>query len=165
MAFTGSVEARFTLNDTRAVGLNPSANIGINRSYQTQFSDGTGARQAKGCYHARRPLAAASEDLDLTGALVDAYGTALLQAEIKGLFIWNDSATATLTLGAAASNAWAALLGATGAIVLRPKSGFMVWTEDAAGWAVVAGTGDLLKVAGTVGQAYEVILFGNDPAS
>ena len=41
------------------------------------------------------------------------------------------------------------------------KTTFAVLSEDATGYAVTGGTDDQLKVAGTTGQTYDLILFGN----
>jgi len=132
-----------------------------------QLSTGTGAGQADKVFHDRRTLAAsATEDLDLAGVLSDAFGAGITFARIKGLYIAASAANANnVVVGAAASNAWATLLNATGTITLRPGASFgaMAGPADGTGWAVTAGTGDLLKVAnsaGGTGVDYDVIIVG-----
>jgi hypothetical protein len=120
-------------------------------SRQMQLLSGTGAGKADRVFSDRRTLAAsATEDLDLAGALVDAYGATITFARIKGIVIAAaDGNTNNVVLGNATSNAWATLFGATSTLALRPGAFFAVGTgaADATGYAVTAGTGDLLKIA------------------
>ncbi|MGH8968165.1 MAG: hypothetical protein ACRDXB_22960 [Actinomycetes bacterium] len=132
-----------------------------------QLSDGTAAGQADRVFHDRRTLAAsASEDLDLAGSLVDAFGQTVEFARIKGLYVRAASANVNnVVLGNAAATAWAALLGATGTLTLRPGAGVGVVAgeADATAYAVGAGTADLLKVANSgagTSVTYDVVIVG-----
>ncbi|MFE6408155.1 hypothetical protein ACFVOR_14615 [Streptomyces sp. NPDC057837] len=120
-------------------------------SRSMSLGSGTGAGKADRVFSDRRTLAAsATEDLDLAGVLLDAFGSAITFARIKGLIIAAAAGnTNNVVVGAAATNAWATLLGATGTVILRPGAFLAVGTgvADATGYAVTAGTGDLLKVA------------------
>jgi hypothetical protein len=123
--------------------------VSLNRS--VNLTSGTGAGQADKVFSDRRTLAAsATEDLDLAGVLLDAFGAAITFVRVKGIFI---SAAATnannVVVGAAASNPWATLLNATGTLTLRPGAtvGAMAGVTDGTGYTVTAATGDLLKVA------------------
>ncbi|MGW8762366.1 hypothetical protein ACWGN5_07685 [Streptomyces sp. NPDC055815] len=128
---------------------------------------GTSAGKADTRFADTRTLAAsATEDLDLAGTLTDIFGTVVTFARIKGLFI---SAAATNTnnviVGGAASNAWAALLGATGTLTLRPGASvaLMTGSTDATTYAVTAGTADLLKVANSAAGtpvSYDIVIIG-----
>ncbi|MFS4105124.1 hypothetical protein [Streptomyces sp. PD-S100-1] len=130
--------------------------LGVSRapqslSRQMQLASGTGAGKADRVFSDRRTLAAsASEDLDLAGALLDAFGATITLARVKGLIIAAaDGNTNSVVVGAASSNTWATLLSSTGTVTLRPGAFVAVGTglADAAGYAVTASTGDLLKIA------------------
>lgn len=116
---------------------------------QFDLGNGTGASQADRIWADQRTLAAsANEDLDLTGTLVDALGATLTLARVKVLYVAANSAnTNNVVIGAAASNAWAGLLSATGTVTLRPGGVMLVAATDATAHAVTAGTGDLLRIA------------------
>lgn len=143
------------------------ASAPLTRTYRSVFDNGTGAGQADKVFHDQRTLAAsATEDLDLAGVLTDPLGAALTFARIRGLVVAAAAAnTNNVVVGNASSNAWAALLGATGTVVLRPGAvlALAVGEADAAGYAVTAGTGDLLKVANSAGGTsvtYDLIIIG-----
>jgi len=130
------------------------------------LASGTGAGQADRIWHDKRTLAAsATEDLDLAGALLDALGGTFVLARVKALLVKAADANANnVVVGAAAATAWAALLGATGTVTLRPGALFAAFAgkADATGYAVGAGATDFLKVAnsgaGTVD--YEIVIIG-----
>jgi hypothetical protein len=136
-------------------------------SRSVQLTTGTTAGKADKVFSDRRTLAAsASEDLDLAGVLLDAFGAAITFVKVKGLFIAaaEDNAN-NVVVGAAAATPWAALLGATGTVALRPGAacGFLAGPADATGYAVTAGTADLLKVAnsgGSTSVTYDIVIVG-----
>lgn len=110
--------------------------------------DGTDTGEADLAYVAVRTLAAeTAESLDLAGSLETPVGDAAVFAEVTGLFITAAAGNGgTLTIGGAASNAFVGPFGdASDTIVLQPGQSFAV-TNTGAGWAVAAGTGDLLKI-------------------
>lgn len=132
------------------------------------LASGTGAGKADLRFTDTRTLAAsATEDLDLAGVLTDVYGVALTFVKIKGLFIAAATTnTNNVVVGAASSNAWAALLNATGTITLRPGAALalMAGAADATTYAVTGGTGDLLKVANSAGStsvSYDIVIIGS----
>lgn len=139
----------------------------LNLTKKVALASGTGAGQADRIYHAQRTLAAsATEDLDLAGVLLDVFGAQITFAKIKGMVVSAAAGNANnVVLGAAATNPWTALLGATGTLVVRPGAviGLAAGAADAAGYAVVATTGDLLKVANSAGGSsvtYDIVLVG-----
>jgi hypothetical protein len=146
MSIDGSSGINFTFNDRRAVGVNPSANLGCNIAPQIGYADGVGANQANALYQNVLALTAGTLNLDLSGVLVDQYGSLLTPARIKSWMLWNQSATNNMTLGAG-TNPW--ITAFTGTIILPPGAFILMGTPDATGWTVTAGTGDILKVAGT----------------
>lgn len=111
------------------------------------FVDGTGEGQADLIFCDQRTLAdGASEELDLAGALANIFSDAQVFVKVKGLLIINLSDTQTLTVGAAAANAWSALFAdPSDALIIGPEG----WrgAGEPAGLAVTPGTGDLLKIA------------------
>ncbi|MET7412516.1 hypothetical protein [Streptomyces rubiginosohelvolus] len=136
-------------------------------SRSMSLASGTGAGKADRVFSDRRTLAASgTEDLDLAGVLVDAFGASITFARIKGLVIAAAAGnTNNVVVGAASSNPWATLLGATHTLTVRPGGFVAVGTgvADATGYAVTASTGDLLKIANSgAGSAvtYDIHIIG-----
>lgn len=141
-----------------------SSPLNFNRA--VQLANGTGVGKADRMFADTRTLAASvTEDLDLSGALLDAIGGPAAFVRVKGLIIAAAKAnTNNVVFGAASSNAWATLLNSTGTISLRPGAAacFMAGVGDL-GWAVTAGTGDILKVANSAGGTsvnYDIVVIG-----
>ncbi|MEU2111826.1 hypothetical protein [Streptomyces sp. NPDC019507] len=135
--------------------------------HAVSLASGTGVGKADRIFHDRRTLAAsATEDLDLAGVLLDSFGAAITFARIKGLIIKAAAAnTNNVVVGAAAANPWTALLGATGTLIVRPGTAVAVAAGEAdpTGYAVTAGTADMLKVANSgagTSVTYDVVLIG-----
>lgn len=130
------------------------------------FTDGTGANQAQKLFTDQRTLAAsANESLDLSGVLQDVFGATLAFTKIKAILVKAaDGNTNDVVLGGAASNAWIGPFGAsTHTVAVKPGGTAMFVAPDANGYAVTAGTGDLLKVANSAaGSAvtYDIVLVG-----
>lgn len=142
-----------------------SAKQSLSRS--VSLSNGTGAGKADRVFSDRRTLAASgTEDLDLAGVLLDAFGTAITFARIKGLVISAAAGnTNNLLVGAASGSPWATLLNSTGVVTLRPGAFLAVGTgvADAVGYAVTATSADLLKIANSAaGTAvtYDIHIIG-----
>lgn len=130
------------------------------------FTDGAGANQVDRLFSDRRTLAAsASEDLDLAGVLTDAFGATITNARIKAIVIKASSAnTNNVVVGAASSNAFVGFFGAdTHTLAIKPGGFLVIAVPDATGWAVTAGTADLLKIAnsgGTTTVTYDIAILG-----
>jgi hypothetical protein len=166
MTVTSTLSAAVSFSQSSALDLG-TANLPVSVRAAVQLASGTGAGQADVAYQDRRTLAASgTEDLDLAGTLVGAFGATLTFVKIKGLYIKAaDANTNNVVIGAAGSNAWATLLNSTGTITLRPGAAalFMAGLADASGYAVTAGTGDLLHVANSAGSTsvtYDVVVIG-----
>ncbi|MFF9199963.1 hypothetical protein ACF09L_32630 [Streptomyces sp. NPDC014779] len=151
MALSGTVLAVSAFAE-----LTQALDLGAGRAPQSlsrsmALANGTGAGKADRVWSDRRTLAAsATEDLDLAGVLLDAFGQAVTFARIKGIVIAAAAGnTNNVVVGNATSNAWSTLLGATGTLTLRPGAFAAVGTgtSDATGYVVTAATGDLLKIA------------------
>jgi hypothetical protein len=145
MSIDGSVGIQLTGNDRRPVGINPSVNIPVNFNPVIGFTDGVGANQANALYQGVLALTSGTLNIDLSGVLTDQYGTVLTPLRIKGWCLQNNG-TATMTLGSG-TNPW--ITAFTGTIILPPGAFVLMGTPDATGWTITAGTGDILKVAGT----------------
>jgi hypothetical protein len=130
------------------------------------FADGAGLNQAQQIFSDTRTLAAsAAENLDLAGVLTNVFGSTLTFTKIKGLIICaSDANTNDVVVGGHATAALAALFGdVTDTIKVKPGGMFALVAPAAAGYAVVATTGDMLTVtnsAGTTGVTYDIIILG-----
>jgi hypothetical protein len=134
----------------------------LNKSIEQAFTTGTGADQANLMFHDIRALAdAATEDLDLYGGLVNAFGATLNFAKIKALIIRNLSTTQTLSVGGAAATQFSNWVANVNDIVVLPPESWLCLVNPA-GYAVTSIL-DLLKIANSAGAvcSYEIILIGN----
>lgn len=127
-----------------------------------QLGSGTGYGKADIAFMDIRTLAAStSENLDLAGGLVDAFGATIAAGKVKAIMIENPEASlSTLTVGAAASNTFnGPFSGATHSVDLKPGDRALFVSRT--GWTVTAATGDMLKVAngagGSVNYNIEII--------
>ena len=139
------------------------ADVVLNKIFD--LANGSGADKANKVYFKTRILGSgASESLDLAGSLADAFGATLTFTKVRVLAIIADAGNTTdVAVGGAASNAWVGMFGdATDKVLVKPGSMFLWIARDAGGGAVVASTGDLLKVAdaGAAGVTYTVIVIG-----
>ncbi|MFZ5674286.1 MAG: hypothetical protein ACOZAM_15095 [Pseudomonadota bacterium] len=154
MGLTAELRLKFKARQTGANDLGtPEFNAALEAFFQ--FANGTGADQADLLFaDSRNVLASSNDDIDLAGSLSSVYGTTITAAEMVALIIKNKSTTQTLTVGAG-SNPWISWLIATGdGIKIPPRGAFMLVSPDAAGLgAVVAATGDILRVANGSGSA------------
>lgn len=176
MTATLTTLASLSINATRtgdAINTLGTAITTTSKTYGTTFADGTGAGKANLIWWAERTLlASANEDLDLAGVLVDPFGQALTFTTIKALAV---SAKATnvnnVVLGGAAANALAGLFGATTHKAIVRPGATLVWiagAADATGYAVVADTGDQLRVANSgagTSVVYDIVILGEGTAA
>lgn len=132
---------------------------------RVQLATGSGAGQADRLWYDERTVnASTNDDIDLVGSLTDDFGDAFSPARIKVLGIRNLSTTQSLTVGNAAANAWAAFLGATGTMVVRPGAEVILTAgpADATAYVCAGGATDTLRVANGAGGAasYEIVVIG-----
>jgi hypothetical protein len=125
---------------------------------------GTAAGQADRVFTDTRTLAAsATEDLDLAGVLLDAFGQAITFATIKAILIKAAAGnTNNVNVTRPASNGVPLFLAAGDGIPIKPGYGFG-WFGSGAGVAVTPTTGDLLTItnsgAGTP-VTYDIVIIG-----
>lgn len=131
------------------------------------LTDGTGAGQADRIFTDTRTLAASgTEDLDLAGALTDAFGATQVFARVKALFVQAAVGNTNLVqVTRPASNGFPLFMAAGDGIALRPGEtfGVLCGAADAVGHVVTGATGDLLTItnsAGTTGVSYDIIVIG-----
>jgi hypothetical protein len=131
------------------------------------LTDGTGAGQADRVFVDTRTLAASgTEDLDLAGALADAFGVAQVFARIKALLVTADVGnTNNVVVSRPASNGLTIFSAAGDAVPIRPGGAFALaaGVTDAVGYAVTAGTGDLLTITNSAGGSavtYSIAIIG-----
>jgi hypothetical protein len=136
----------------------------LSKTYEQAFATGTASECCDLDFHDTRSLAnSATEDLDLAGGLTNAFGVTLTFAKIKAIIIKNNSSTQTLSVGGAAATQFINWVGAANDVINIPPEGFFCLIAPLAGFAVTAGTGDLLKIAnGAAGDVttYDIILLG-----
>lgn len=150
--FDGRLLLQIAANYTDALDLqSPNAPINLNRQYN--FQDGVGANQANRIWSDTRTIAASSTDtLDLAGVLSDAFGATLTFARVKALFVSAHSTNTNNVIVGGGSNPFVTWVGgAAHTVTVRPGGCFLLIAPDATGYAVTAGTGDILQIANSGG--------------
>lgn len=173
MALETRIELGVLATLTKAADLGGIPKDLLDFSKRIMLRTGTGAGQADKLWYDERTLAAsATEDLDFAGVLTDTFGVTFTLARVKALIIVaapkDPSATQNtnnVVVGGASATQWAALLGTTGTVTLRPGALLVAAAgeADATGYAVAAGSTDLFKVANSAGSTsvtYQIIVIG-----
>lgn len=165
MSLSGKIIIKTLANLVSALDL-ASATVPLANTKEFRFGSGTGAGQVNNIFSDSRTLAASgSEELDLAGGLTNALGAVLTFTKVKALIVYASAANANdVNVGGAAVNACSSFFGgASDVVAIKPGGAAIFVAPDAAGFAVTAGTGDLLKVAnggaGT-GVDYDIIILG-----
>lgn len=129
------------------------------------FVPGAGPGQANLAFPDTRTIAAsANDDLDLAGGLTSPLGGALAFAAVKALLIRAAPGnTNNVVVGGASSNAFVGPFGAAAhTVAIRPGEALLLTSRT--GWAVTAGTGDILRIAnGGAGTpvSYDIVIIGH----
>ena len=143
-----------------------TATVPLSFARAVALANGTGLGQADRIFHDNRTLtASATEDLDLAGVLVDAFGATLTFARIKALIVAADAGnTNNVIVGGAATNQFLTWVGAaTHTVTVRPGGVLLLAASDATAYVVTAATGDLLRIANSAGGtsvSYSIVLVG-----
>lgn len=135
-----------------------------------EFTDGTTANAADIVFFDQRTVATASnDDLDLAGALSDAFGGTITMAEVVAVLVINGPITGSanttdLTIGAG-TNPFLGFLGGTTPTVgpIGPGGVFYIACPDAGGLgAVTGGSADVLRIANSSGASatYQIAILG-----
>lgn len=164
---TSNFTIKLSASGSKVLGLGTATDPLIS-DYSVFLGSGTGANQASNMFHDQRTLTASStENLDLAGVLTNGFGVTLTFTKIKAIIIHAASTnTNDVLVGGAASNAWVGWVGDATDIVKVKPGGTLIWiAPDVNGGAVVASTGDLLKVANSssgTSVVYDVVILGID---
>ncbi len=167
MPLTSRISVAASAMQTAALDLG-TAQAQLSKSYVADLVNGTAAGQVDRIFHDTRTLAAsATEDLDLAGVLVDAFGATLTFARIKGLIVAAASGnTNNVIVGGASATQFASWVGAaTHTVNVRPGAvlALLAGSADATGYVTAAGSSDLLKIANSAGTSsvtYDIVLLG-----
>lgn len=128
--------------------------------------NGTGAGQADLLWSDTRTLAAsASESLDLAGVLIDALGSTLTFARVKGLLVTAAAGNANdVVVGGAAANAFVGpFADATDKVKVKPGGMVAFFSPTATSYPVTAATADQLQVANSgagTSVSYDIVIIG-----
>lgn len=162
--FTGSLKVAVTGTLTNSSDLGTDTSV-INYSKSYGITNGTAADNANMIWSDTRTLnASTAEDLDLAGGLTNAFGTTVTFTKITGIIISAAAANTNLVLVGGDANGfvnWVA--SATDIIKVRPGGTFALYSNDATGYAVTGGTGDVLQIENSssgTSVTYDIILIG-----
>lgn len=114
----------------------------------------------------RTLAASATENLDLAGVLVNAFGATITAAEIVAIFVKAKATNANSVIVGNVANGFVGPLGATGTYAIKPGEYFLA--VSASGWPVTAATADLLKLANGAGGTsvdYDIVIIGRASAA
>lgn len=146
--------------------LNATAQALLSLSKQLRLSDGTGADQANQLWFDTRQIAVSgTDDLDLSGVLVNALGATVAFARVKLMYVFAYASNTNNVLIGGGTNPLVNWVGAAGDIVVVTPGGIhWLYAPNATAYAVTAGTGDILRIAnsgaGTVVD-YDIVLIGS----
>jgi hypothetical protein len=133
------------------------------------LSNGTGAQQANQVWSDRRTLGpSATENIDLAGALTNAFGVTLTFTRVKLLMIKADAANNVANLVQVtrpAANGVPFMMAASDGFALAPGDWDIRASPGATAIPVTAGTGDLITItnsAGTNSVTYDIVIVGTD---
>lgn len=165
MAITARLTAALSWVQTGAHDLGvPSFKSALQR--EMIYVDGTAADQADILFADTRTIVSGgTDDLDLAGALSNAFGQTITAAKIVALMISSRSSNTTnLTIGVGTNPVVGWLGGTTPTLgPIRPGGVFLRAETGAAGiCSVTAGTADILRIANAAGAAatYDIVILG-----
>lgn len=129
------------------------------------FDNGTGNGQANQAFFDKRQIAASgSENIDLSGVVLNALNESVVLTKVKALVIVAEAANVNdVVVGGAASNGFATPFGDPTDKVKVPPGGVLVLSAPNGGFTVTPGTGDILQIAnGGAGSAvnYTIAVIG-----
>lgn len=141
-----------------------NASFPFSLSQEWPLASGVGAAQADRVFTDTRTLAlSATEDLDLAGSLVDAFGAVITFVTIKGVIVRAAVGnTNAVNVTRPAANGVTLFTAVSAGIALKPGYVF-AWFGSGAGITITPGTADLLTFTnGGAGTSvnYDVIIIG-----
>lgn len=164
MALTSQITLSADCTQTSALDL-VTATVPLAFSQRIRLATGTGANQADKLFSDTRTLAAsATEDLDLSGSLADAFGTTFTLARVKAVIVTAAAAnTNNVNVSRPATNGVPLFAAAGDLIPVRPGGMFCWVAPDATAVVVTAATGDLLTFTNSASGSsvtYSVVIVG-----
>lgn len=165
----GSIALSIDLTDTAAGDLG-SAKSRVAVSKALSLLAGTDATNKANILFAdtRTVALSANENIDLSGALTDAFGASIVAAEIVAIYIEAAAANANnVQVTRPASNGFIGPFMATGDGVSIKPGEYALFVSQS-GWAVTASTGDLLNIANSgagTSVTYNIVVVGRTVAA
>lgn len=164
MALITTITTKINASQSNANDLG-TASFPVDYKSIISLGNGTGSSQSDLLFTDRRTIALSStEDLDLAGGLTDALGNVLTFVKVKTILIKASSAnTNNVTVSPAAVNGFLGPFNAAADLISVSPNGMMLVQAPVAGWAVTAGTGDLLTIANSgagTSVTYDIIIVG-----
>jgi hypothetical protein len=165
MSLTTKLRAGITASQTSPLDLGTPA-FSLSKIATLDLVSGTGVGAADRIFTDTRTIAASgTDDLDLAGSLVDAFGATLTFVRVKGILVVAAAAnTNNVVVGGAASNQFLTWVGsASDKVNVRPGGMLLLAATDATAYAVTAATGDLLRIANSssgTSVTYDVVIVG-----
>lgn len=155
-----SVAAQYT-DDQTIVAL--SAPLAFEKVFS--WFNGTAIDQADKIYMKRDAVTNGAPDtIDLAGSLTDVFGNALTFAKVTAIIVSNRSTTAAeiMTIGAGTNPLLNWVIATGDGVKIGPGGLFMQVDPSLAGYAVTAGTGDVLQISVAAGTAvpYDMVVIG-----
>jgi len=160
MAITGAIGINLGITNT------PTDPLSSSVEKLSGYSFTLGTDELTTVWHDQRTLAAsATEDLDLSGSLTDTFGNSVALTSVRMLIVKaDDGNTNDVLVGGAAANQFINWVSnSSDVVVVKPGGILLLFAPTASGYAVTAGTGDLLKIAnsaGTTGVTYDIYVGG-----
>jgi hypothetical protein len=144
-----------------SIGL-ASAQATIETGVNKALATGTGADQCDRVYSENDKSISAAYDLDLSGSLLDAFGAAAVFAKVRAVLVVADPANSGDVVIGGDAAAFLMGFGAVGhTFAVKPGGVFLAYAPAAAGYAVVAATGDILQFAPSAGtQVFDFAILG-----
>ena len=150
MSITNKLDINIRSQVLGTVGLSSVTSL-INQQQTTDLT----SVATDSVYTATTAISGGSVDIDLIGSLTDPLGIAVTFAKVMAVFIVNNGANA-MTIGGANN---IPMLG-SGDVMNLAAGAYFQYTDEA-GIAVTAGTGDLITVAGTNTDEFEIVVIGS----
>lgn len=159
---TATIKASIVADYSNALDLSTPKDS-LSWGYSASLATGTAAGQCDLIWHDSRTLATAAESIDLSGALSNGLGVTAVFVRVRVIAIENTQVeTGRYLLVGGVANGLATWVGDAATDKVRVgASGVFLLTSPVDGFAVVAGTGDLLRVESVGGSVtYKIIILG-----
>jgi len=139
-----------------------NVNGDLARTVAQDITNGSASNQATTLFSDYRPITnGGTDNIDLAGSLVDAFGNVVSFTKVKAIILESDAAnTVDITVGNG-TNPFQGPFGAVTHTLALSPGGLIVLMAPQVGWTVVAATGDILKLlAGAANVNYRIHVIG-----